>query len=414
LLGNFSTPNYPALYLVGSAELEEVKQKGAAIDGVVGSVIPVTYREEYKDHFTGRVRRSLSHENQVGQILFAECSPFKITSGKPYRGPKPLRLSSCLWWGFMVLLGVIPYGVIGGLTHFQAAQSTQSQRVLTMFWLASGVFIEATIPFISFSFREILDIIKEAFSQKARKNADEAKGNAAKAKEKEEKAVQKANEAKDKVKEARTKYRDATEAAEDAGEQAHLAGVKAQYHRRQLEEDYLRRKFAVNGEEHEWSGKKDMQPQQSNWRGMGDSGMGRLAIWQPLSKVEHMRRDQLFHMDEQKDENEHNVMEWEIKKNRAENFQKLKALEKAEDEELQQATVIAEARAAEEFKASREAATRAEIESKAKRYKAKVEEDRAKAAVVFLGSLVFCAGAISGFVVVGQMLTDYGSCILLS
>jgi hypothetical protein len=90
-----------------------------------------------------------------------------------------------------------------------------------------------------------------------------------------------------------------------------------------------------------------------------------------------------------------------------EDYEKRLAEDKARAEDLQKATVNAEARAKEQSEASRKAVARAEDLAKA-------EEDRAKAAVVFLGSLVFCAGAIGGFVVVGQMLTDYGSCVSLS
>jgi hypothetical protein len=42
------------------------------------------------------------------------------------------------------------------------------------------------------------------------------------------------------------------------------------------------------------------------------------------------------------------------------------------------------------------------------------ESKRVAFMFMFLISLVFCAGAIGGFIVVGQMLKDYGSCILLS
>jgi hypothetical protein len=39
--------------------------------------------------------------------------------------------------------------------------------------------------------------------------------------------------------------------------------------------------------------------------------------------------------------------------------------------------------------------------------------DRAIFMFMFLSSLVFGAGAIGGFIIVGQMLEDYGSCIIL-
>lgn len=398
LLGNLSTPNYPTLYLVGSAELEEAKlQKDAAIDGVVGSVAPVTCCEEYKDHFTGRVRWSLSHGNQDRQVFLTECSPFKIARGKPYRGPKPLRLSSFLWWGFMVLLGAIPYGVIGGLTQFQAAQSTQSQRVLTMFWLASGVFIGATIPFISFSFHEILDIIKGSFSQKARETADEARKKHEEAKKNFEEASGKAEEAREEAEEARNKARGATEAAKGAKMKLEEAQRKVSSLRAAANaNDESRRRCvlpdfvvdAVDGDE----------PPQGPWCN--------IEVRRPI-------RSQNTLYSRWRDDHKEADAEQEVEREKAEDYQKRSAEEKA-TEDLQKATANAEARAKEESEANRKAAARAEDQAKAEEDKAKAEEDRAKAGVVFLGSLGFCAGAIGGFVVVGQMLTDYGSCVLLS
>jgi hypothetical protein len=47
-------------------------------------------------------------------------------------------------------------------------------------------------------------------------------------------------------------------------------------------------------------------------------------------------------------------------------------------------------------------------------WKRERESKRVAFMLRFLSSLVFGAGAIGGFIVVGQMLEDYGSCILLS
>jgi hypothetical protein len=72
------------------------------------------------------------HSSAGAKILFPVYTPFKpIDHASPYQGPTH---SGFLWWGFTaVFLGAIPYAVIGGLTHFHAAQSTPAQRVLTMF-----------------------------------------------------------------------------------------------------------------------------------------------------------------------------------------------------------------------------------------------------------------------------------------
>lgn len=74
---------------------------------------------------------------------------------------------------------------------------------------------------------------------------------------------------------------------------------------------------------------------------------------------------------------------------------------------LQQNAEIARERVNKASEVSRKAMLRADNLAKA-------EEDRAKAAIAFLISLIFCTGVIGGFVVVGQMITDYDSCVLLS
>jgi hypothetical protein len=204
LLGNILTPGYPTLYLVQSPELEEAESRGAQINGIVGKVQGDDLWYASKGYFTGqmsyesntsglitrlRPEAASQKENDMitvelgeyfpdkdsltkapnGGILFPEYSRFQ-TKGTSYKGitkrsefsvTKGPKYSRLLWWGFMAFfLGPIPYAVIGGLTHFRAAQSTLAQRVLTMFWLASGIFIGAIIPFIGFNAVEIIDTIR--------------------------------------------------------------------------------------------------------------------------------------------------------------------------------------------------------------------------------------------------------------
>jgi hypothetical protein len=193
LVGNVLTPGYPTLYLVHSPELSEAKSRGAQIDSIVGKIQEDDSWYASKGHFTGKlsyrdnkgelmatlrleaanqqgpqdtisvdIGHHFPHKDSLmnapnGGILFREYSRFE-TIGKPYKGPK---YSGLLWWGFMALfLGAIPYAVIGGLTRFHAAQSTQAQRVLTMFWLAAGILIGAAIPFYGFSLLEMIDMMR--------------------------------------------------------------------------------------------------------------------------------------------------------------------------------------------------------------------------------------------------------------
>jgi hypothetical protein len=166
LLGNLLTPDYSTLYLVSSSELEEAMSRKAQIDGAVGTVSPVNWAASDYDRFAEQYE-SFHH--------IPECSRFE-TIGESYNTPTLLGFSGFLWWGFVVFfLGAIPYAVIGSLTHFQAGQSTQAQRVLTMFWLASGVFIGATIPFYSFSFQEMIHIFNAAMAEDTTHGIERAK-----------------------------------------------------------------------------------------------------------------------------------------------------------------------------------------------------------------------------------------------
>jgi hypothetical protein len=286
LVGNLLTPDYSTLYLVSSLELEEAKsRKDARIDGVVGKV-RVSLDGTSKSCFTGHV-----HSNSYGN--FHECSPFEIR-GRPYQKLRRSR-GGFLRWGFMAfILGGIPIAVIGSLTHFHAAQSTQAQRVLTMFWLSSGVLIGATIPFYGFGFQEIIVFIKDTFGF----------GKIARAKRQREREIEETD--KEREKEAR--------------------------------EGEAREEFLVE-------------------------------LVEPIEEtLERVRV---------RDLNKH------VRSERA------KREKKGEGE--------------------------GEREEREKRErKRKIEREKAAIMFVFLISLVFCAGAIGGFIVVGQMLKDYGSCILLS
>ncbi|KAE8447550.1 hypothetical protein EG329_010680 [Mollisiaceae sp. DMI_Dod_QoI] len=397
LLGNISTPDYPALYLVSSTELEEAKlREDAAIDGVVGTVVPVAWDEECKDRFTGLVHQSLSHGDENSKVFFAECSPFKTVGGEPYRGPKQSsRLSAFLWWGVMVLLGTIPYAVIGGLTHFQAARSTQSQRVLTMFWLASGVFIGAMIPFISFSFHELLDIIKGSFSQQAREYADRAKENNEAAEKNVEKAKEKAKEAENKANEARA---DAIKAKRELGS----ASTKAHIEQLKLKDENERVwAFESNFEEKNGRSRWDYSSR--------SSGVGKTFL-KPDREVNGKFTWEDHQLHEMRDvyyDRKEKAYRKDLERRAAEIDEMHSAKEDKKAKELHEAMVNLELKAKEQSEASRNEAARAFDLAQA-------EKDRAKAALVFLGSLVFCAGAIGGFVVVGQMLTNYGSCVTIS
>lgn len=351
LIGNISTPDYQTLYLVSSPELKEAISRGGQIDGVVGKVdedswVTSEYRfaGQFKAQKDSRLLRrvhadpkeasssqirarsanilvtsSMTEQDTVSdrvvgllcaspdddpsiefKILFPEFSPFK-TIGQRYQGLRRSGFSGFLWWGFMVFfLGAIPYAVIGSLTHFQGAQSTQAQRVLTMFWLTSGVFIGATLPFYSFGFQEMIDVTKvTSISQKEMSEA-----------------ALRVETAEDARYAMQKKLRESVARAKEI--QAKTEEIE------KIEERFMIERIKI---EAEMKGVRDKMMEHGN-RAM------------EAEEAYHALRGSITIVDRDK--------------------------------------------------------------------------ARVKVLLMFLGSLVFCAGAIGGFVVVGQMLRAYGSCISLS
>lgn len=199
-----------------------------------------------------------------------------------------------------LILGAIPYVTIGVLTHFDAAMSTKVQRVFTMLWLASGVFIGATLPFFSFSFRELIATTATVFTWNICTTG------------------------------------------------------------RAREE-----KILIAERRLEWS--------RTRGEGITEEDLKR---WK-LRRREELEREGI------------QAAELEMKLNTEMN----EIIREAEVSTVERNVI---------------AAARGKVEENRR------TRDRGMLLVLFLSSLVFCTGAIGGFVVVGQMLKDYGSCVLIS
>ena len=113
LLGNAMSPQYPSLFVVGSASLDKlrakVKEQGLEaefpLSGAVGRITPETEQrlQDYQQnwHDSTKIRLSIRRACHFG-------------------------------------LAVVPIAVVGGLSGFQPAGSAVYQRVWTMMWLVFG------------------------------------------------------------------------------------------------------------------------------------------------------------------------------------------------------------------------------------------------------------------------------------
>jgi hypothetical protein len=168
--GNLVTPNYQAVYMVYSAELEEAKSRGGTFDGTVGKIVqlPQSAVEDVQsrtasfhssgESFTVRVSDPSSEADQSYQVGEEEVAPPTEGHGQfPYldilsqsnRYSQVLEIPACSPFqlsgdssdpdSWLTILGylfvAIPYAVIGGLTRFQKRRSTIAQRVWIIMWL---------------------------------------------------------------------------------------------------------------------------------------------------------------------------------------------------------------------------------------------------------------------------------------
>ena len=105
LLGNLIRPDYPTLYLTESQDMREAMANGATFDGTVGKL------------------------TSASEMTLYVCNRDLHTSFRP----------GVAAYGAAVL-GAVPIGIIGGLTHFQKGYSTHAQRVWIMMWIVIGIF----------------------------------------------------------------------------------------------------------------------------------------------------------------------------------------------------------------------------------------------------------------------------------
>ena len=134
-------PDYPAVYVVRSAESDEAIAQGGRIDGAIGRLVPSG------DHTLLVVgagsQTELAQSNEVTQML-DEQTPGRQMKHDILRPRSARNRRGILILGFILIPAVIafhamPFVIIGILTRFRAGKSTKAERVWTMMWLVLGV-----------------------------------------------------------------------------------------------------------------------------------------------------------------------------------------------------------------------------------------------------------------------------------
>jgi hypothetical protein len=189
LLGNTLTPDFSALYLVRSLEMEEAEARGCHFDGTVGRLSQdptpdtdlVEFTQAGRDFLVRAVPTSDSNVNSteatyrisstqeihkntsnLSEFMSGSMAP---RSSMPQRRAEleitvpaltAFRMEGSQVWSLSntryammftsCILVPIPFAVIAGLTHFQSGHSTRAQRTWTMGWLVFGTVVGGTLP----------------------------------------------------------------------------------------------------------------------------------------------------------------------------------------------------------------------------------------------------------------------------
>ena len=185
LIGNVITPEYPKVYLVHSAIMDEAKQcSGARFEGIVGTIESQTYSLDALsngsedslegpaeihvtlDHVTKRTTahsfKAVLEKDNVGRMLLLrgdKCPAeevlfdtgdkihsqkvtnpptIEIAAGPDYVAKRTNQGPKALDWGAF-FVGCLAFLIVGIMTHFKPGSSTLVQRGSTMMWIASGI-----------------------------------------------------------------------------------------------------------------------------------------------------------------------------------------------------------------------------------------------------------------------------------
>jgi hypothetical protein len=207
LLGNLATPTYPTLYAVDSYELQGYhinsisrlrkssfipvvgrilqdsedgnsllmwsfvekgedlilqpmsdstrkfsSDSGNLIKTTTGDVVPSRTGSEDKEYKITPASLRKDFDIIDYELRTLERGEIRVPPYAPFLQSKESQrwsTKSIPYWliSGISMLGIVPYAVIGALTHFQPGESSVTQRVFTMYWLATGLLIGAVMPF---------------------------------------------------------------------------------------------------------------------------------------------------------------------------------------------------------------------------------------------------------------------------
>ena len=173
LASSILTPDYSVMYLVESEAMEEAKKReNAKFDGVVGKILTTSTLDgisrDVKFEFNSDGKMAVLARGSAAQFIkFDEEAEMDMGKARidPWTGEalvrpsrRPLRIISRsselprrelgfrrdLIISASYTLALISLAVNGALSHFKPHQSTQTQRVWTMTWLAFGIVVNRT------------------------------------------------------------------------------------------------------------------------------------------------------------------------------------------------------------------------------------------------------------------------------
>lgn len=139
-------PDYSALYIVRSLELDEAITAGAQVDGAVGRIVQSTIENdrflilnEKQDENINPYEAfpSITHVHSKRKV---SCYPpiplpFEEVGAERYTPKRRYKSNHLVCYVF----GAIPIAIIGVWTRFHAGKSTKAQRIWTMFWLVTDI-----------------------------------------------------------------------------------------------------------------------------------------------------------------------------------------------------------------------------------------------------------------------------------
>ncbi|KAL2023481.1 hypothetical protein VTK56DRAFT_2477 [Thermocarpiscus australiensis] len=170
LVAHIATADYPTVYMVASAEMDEARRRGGVFDGVVGRLesdmeprnadAPLyELKHRYLDPAkpAGLVKvlervsgsgayplsititvSSISYTREISKLYVAAWTPLALHS-RPLTRARAGVLSVWRVLILPLLLGGLSLAVVGALTRFNAGASTVAQRGWTMSWLVVGI-----------------------------------------------------------------------------------------------------------------------------------------------------------------------------------------------------------------------------------------------------------------------------------